>query len=193
MLNSANVPFDAFTTGADAALTEQEKVGFALFDGKAGCSSCHNGALLSDNGYHVTGVPQNEEFFNSPLKQITFRYEQWAKGTPEDIYRTTTEDLGRFYVTKEESDKGAFRTPGLRDVCFTGPYMHNGVFSTLEEVVAFYNAGGGISDNLDPLLVPLDLTENEQADLVAFLSTGLCGDEITDTAPELPPYGVIKP
>ena len=71
--------------------------------------------------------------------------------------------------------------------------MHNGVFSTLDEVVAFYNAGGGESDNLDPLIAPLELTEDEQADLVAFLSSGLCGDEITDIAPELPPYGVIKP
>jgi len=192
-LISENVPFDAFITGDDGALTGQEQAGFDLFDGKAGCSNCHNGALLSDNGYHALGVPQNPEFFNSPLKQITFRYEQWAKGTPEEIYRTATEDLGRFYVTKEDSDMGAFRTPGLRDVCYTSPYMHNGVFSTLDAVVAFYNEGGGTSENLDPLLSPLDLTEDEQADLVAFLSTGLCGDEVTDTAPELPPYGVIKP
>lgn len=192
-LVSVNVPFDAFITGDTGAMTEQEQAGFDLFDGGAGCSSCHNGALLSDNGYHATGVPQNPEFLESPLKQITFRYEQWAKGTPEDVYRTATEDLGRFYVTKEESDKGAFRTPGLRDVCYTSPYMHNGVFSTLEEVVAFYNEGGGTADNLDPLLSPLSLTDAEQADLVAFLSTGLCGDEVTDTAPELPPYGVIKP
>jgi cytochrome c peroxidase len=136
-------------------------------------------------------VPINADFLNSPLKQITFRYEQWAKGVPEEVYRTADEDLGLYYVTKLEADKGKFRTPSLRDLCYTAPYMHNGVFSSLEEVVAFYNAGGGDHPNKDPQRMrPLGLTAEEGADLVAFLES-LCGDPVTDQAPELPPYGVF--
>ncbi len=77
--------------------------------------------LVSDDSYHATGVPQNPDFYTSPLKQITFRYEQAAKGVPEEVYRTTDQDLGLYYVTKQEIDKGKFRTPSLRDLCYTSP------------------------------------------------------------------------
>ena len=82
---------------------------------------------------------------------------------------------------------GKFRTPGLRDVCYTAPYMHNGYFSTLAEVVAFYNAGGGNHPNKDPLLKSLHLNAQEQSALVAFLES-LCGDKIIIEPPDLPPY-----
>lgn len=187
---SRNVPLDAYLQGDEDAISEAARRGYELFKGKADCIACHNGPLASDDSYHALGVPMNPEFRNNPLKQITFRYEQWAKGVPEELYRNATEDYGLYYVTKQESDMGKFRTPGLRDVCYTAPYMHNGVFSTLEEVVAFYDAGGGDHPNKDPLIRPLDLTANEQADLVAFLRS-LCGDRVTDEAPELPPYGAF--
>ena len=189
-LVSRNVPFDSYLAGDQTALGDQAAAGLSLFTGKAGCVSCHDGALLSDNGFHALGVPQNDEFLTSPLRQITFRYEQWAKGATEDVYRTTDQDLGRYYVTHNQVDKGKFRTPGLRDVCYTKPYMHNGIFSTLDQVVEFYNNGipGDGVENVDPLMRPLGLTQPEVDQIVAFLAEGLCGDPVTDTAPELPPY-----
>jgi cytochrome c peroxidase len=92
-----------------------------------------------------------------------------------------------YYVTKLDGDKGKFRTASLRDSCYTAPYMHNGVLATLEDVVAFYITGGGEDENKDPLVQPLNLSEDEQSNLVAFLES-LCGDKIIDESPELPTY-----
>ncbi len=184
---SQNVPFDAFLDGDQEAISEAAQAGYELFTGKANCIACHNGPLISDDSFHVLGVPEAPEFSDSPLYQITFRFEQWAKGVTEEDYNTATADFGLYYVTKMESDRGAFRTPGLRDVCYTAPYMHNGIFTTLDEVVAFYNQGGGRGPNIDPLLQPLNLTAEEQLNLVAFLQS-LCGDKITMEAPSLPEY-----
>ncbi len=184
---SQNVPFDAYLNGDTSAISEDALAGYDLFTGKANCIACHNGALISDDSYHNTAVPSAPGFTDNVLNQITFRYEQWAKGVTEEDYNGATEDLGLYYVTKLESDIDRFRTPGLRDVCYTAPYMHNGVFSTLEEVVEFYNAGGGDHENKDPLLQPLNLTAVEQASLVAFMQS-LCGDPIIIDAPELPEY-----
>ncbi len=184
---SENVPFDAFLEGDESAISDDAKAGYDLFTGKANCIACHNGPLISDDSFHVTAVPEAPEFTESALNQITFRFEQWAKGVTEEDYNTATEDFGLYYVTKQESDRGAFHTMALRDVCYTAPYMHNGVFSTLEEVVTFYNDGGGSSANKDPLLQPLDLTADEQASLITFLNS-LCGDKIIMDAPELPEY-----
>jgi cytochrome c peroxidase len=184
---SQNVPFDAFLEGSEDAISEEAIQGYELFTGKAGCIACHNGPLISDDSFHNTGVPQAPEFENNPLNQITFRYEHWAKGVTEEVYNTSTSDLGLYYVTKLDEDKGKFRTPGLRDVCYSAPYMHNGTIATLDEVVAFYNAGGGEDNNKDDLLQPLNLTEGEQMALVSFLES-LCGDLIIHEAPELPPY-----
>jgi cytochrome c peroxidase len=94
-------------------------------------------------------------------------------------------------VTKQEIDKGKFRTPMLREVGQTGPYMHNGVFQTLEEVVDFYNKGGGEAENKSPFMRPLGLNAQEIADLVAFLEA-VTGDPIIVEAPDLPPYQVLK-
>lgn len=190
-ITSLNVPFDKYIEGDETAISEAAIRGYELFIGEANCIACHNGALVSDDSYHATGVPQNPDFYTSPLKQITFRYEQAAKGVPEEIYRTTDQDLGLYYVTKQDIDKGKFRTPSLRDLCYTSPYMHNGVFGSLEEVVAFYNEGGGEAANKDPQLQPLGLSDEQQSDLVEFLNS-LCGDPVTDTVPELPPYGVFE-
>jgi cytochrome c peroxidase len=184
---SENVPFDSFLEGDASAISEEAQRGYELFTGQAGCIACHNGPLISDDTYHNTGVPTYSGFEDNALSQITFRYEQWAKGVTEEIYDKATFDMGLFYVTKLDEDIGRFRTPGLRDACYTGPYMHNGMLNTLEDVVAFYNQGGGESENKDPLLVPLNLTPDEQADLVSFLES-LCGDLIIIEAPELPPY-----
>jgi cytochrome c peroxidase len=184
---SENVPFDAFLQGDENAISEEAKLGFHLFTGKANCIACHNGSLISDDSFHNTGVPTYSGFETNSLNQITFRYEHWAKGVTEEVYNTSTVDLGLYYVTKLDSDIGKFRTPGLRDVCYTAPYMHNGAFNTLDEVVSFYNDGGGQHANKDPLLKPLNLTAEELSSLVEFLQS-LCGDKIIVEAPESPPY-----
>ncbi len=188
---SQNVPFDSFLMGDENAISEEAKQGYELFTGKAACIACHNGPLISDDSYHNTGVPTYNGFENNPLNQITFRYEQWAKGVSEETYNTAIHDLGLFYVSKIEADQGKFRTAALRDVCYTPPYMHNGAFNTLEEVVEFYNAGGGDHPGKDPILRPLNLSPTEQSSLVAFLES-LCGDRIIMDAPELPDYEVLS-
>ena len=184
---SQNVPFDAYLEGDESAISADAIAGYELFTGKANCIACHNGALISDDSFHNTGVPTYEGFSTNALNQITLRYEHWAKGVTEEDYDTATTDMGLYYVTKLDSDIGKFRTPGLRDSCYTAPYMHNGTFAALEEVVAFYNEGGGDHPNKDARLQPLDLTADEQAKLVTFLES-LCGDKITYDAPELPEY-----
>ncbi len=130
-------------------------------------------------------------FETNPLQQITFRFKQWAGGVSEEVYDEVDHDLGLYYETKLESDMGKFRTQGLRGLCYTAPYMHNGLFHTLDEVVDFYNDGGGDHPNKDPLLQSLDLTEAEKSDLVAFLES-LCGDPFIVEPPELPAYEVMN-
>ena len=188
---SQNVPIDAFAQGDQNALSDDAARGFDLFVGAAACVTCHTGPLFSDNSFHALGVPQNPDFETRPLLQITFRFEQLAKGAPEEVYRSETDDLGLFYVTKLDSDRGKFRTPGLRDACYTAPYMHNGVFPDLESVVEFYVAGGGDASGTGALLTPLTLTAEEISQVVAFLEEGLCGDRVMVAAPTLPPYGTF--
>lgn len=151
-------PFDRFRTGDEKALSAEAKEGMDLFfDKRTGCASCHAEPLFTDNEWHVLGVPQVG---------------------PKAV------DPGRFDVTQDEQDRGAFKTPTLRNVALSAPYMHDGVFGTLEEVVAFYVGGGGEAPNRSPLIKPLDLNPKEQAALVAFLKS------LTDTSkiepPELP-------
>ena len=95
------------------------------------------------------------------------------------------EDLGRFYVTQQERDKGAFKTPTLRSIIETAPYMHDGAFKTLEEVIDFLNQGGGPNSHLSPLMKPLNLNAQEKSDLIAFLKA-LTGEEIPFEFPKLP-------
>lgn len=123
------------------ALSPAAARGAALFRGKARCHVCHDGPLFSDERFHNTGV-------------------SWGRAPV---------DLGRYEVTRIAADRGAFRTPSLRHVAQTAPYMHDGSLRTLDDVVRFYNAGGRPNPYLDGLVRPLDLTATEQRDLVAFL------------------------
>ena len=110
------------------------------------------------------------------LAQITFRYEQFAKGVTEDLYREIKDDAGLYYRTKMKEDFGKFRTPSLRYTLYTAPYMHNGAFFDLFEVVEFYNKGGNPEDPLlDKKMKPLNLTDAEVGFLVDFL------EALTDT------------
>jgi cytochrome c peroxidase len=187
-LNSKGVPFDDFLKGDDTAISVAAKRGYRLFTGKANCIQCHDGALLSDDRYYNLGVPSSPNFLNSPNKQITFRFEQASNGVPRKLYESARDDFGLYYVTKRAGDIGKFRTASLRELEHTSPYMHNGVFKTLPEVIDFYDQGGGTSPNKSPLIKPLNLTKHEKADLLAFLES-LSGDPLSDRPPPLPPYG----
>ena len=138
---SGNSPYDRFKAGDAAALSASARRGLALFEGKASCTRCHAGFNFTDEGYRNIGVGMNRD----------------------------APDLGRFLVTKNDADKGAFKTPTLRDVAQRGPYMHDGSEKTLEDVVAFYNRGGVKNAWLSSDVRPLGLTTTEQADLVEFL------------------------
>ncbi len=158
-LNSGNSPYDRFRAGDKSALSMEAQRGLALFEGKARCVSCHAGFNFTDEGYRNVGVGMD-------------------KPNP---------DLGRYTVTKNEADKGAFKTPTLRDVAKRGPYMHDGSEKTLNDVVAFYNRGGVKNPWLSSDIKPLQLTVQEQKDLVAFLRslTGEIDPEV-ETPPRLP-------
>ncbi len=182
------VAFDRYARGDQTALSPAAKRGLTLFQGKAGCIGCHHGPLASDESYHNLGVPENPTFKSDPLRQITLRYQHVIRGVPESVYRTADRDLGLYYTTKRDEDRGKFRTPSLRELKYTAPYMHNGVFRSLEEVVAFYDRGGGPDPNKSKMMRPLGLTAQEQADVVAFLLSLSSDQPIVVERPEIPDY-----
>lgn len=157
-LISTNSAFDQYSLGNRQAMNQAAIRGMALFKGKARCILCHNGPNFTDNRFHNLGVPQV-----GPLKV----------------------DLGRYDVTGQDRDKGAFKTPTLRSILETAPYMHDGVFLNLEKVVEFLDKGGGANPNLSPLMKPLGLTQEEKADLLAFLEA-LTGAPLKIEPPQLP-------
>jgi len=175
-LNSGQTPYDLFMSGDEEALSEDAVAGLELFEGQAGCADCHSGPAFSDGNFYVNGVPENGDIWADPLRHIVFRRFFRQLGVPN--YRALTEDPGHYALTKEEGDRGAFRTAPLREVARTGPYMHNGVFRTLEEVVAFYN------ESQD-----LGLTATEMEQLLAFLNS-LSSESIAVEVPTQPDYQV---
>jgi cytochrome c peroxidase len=195
-----NTPFDKYMRGDKKALSAQQVRGLKLFEGKANCIECHNGPLLTDQKYYNLGLPRAEEWLDNGMAQITFRYEQYAKGVTEKMYRTIKNDAGLYYRTKEKSDMGKFRTPPLRYTAYTAPFMHAGTFFDFDELVDFYNDGGGSNEFTDgtfassktKLLKPLGLTDGEKADLISFLES-LSGPEIKMSTPKLPPYAPLPP
>jgi cytochrome c peroxidase len=193
-----DTPVDKYLAGDKSALTEEQVAGMELFNGKAGCIQCHNGAQATDENYYNLGVPPAERWEEDGLAQVTFRYELYAKGVTQDMYRELKDDPGLYFRTKEKADMGKFRTPPLRYTLYTAPYMHNGAFWDLEEVVQFYNAGGGENDFTDGTMAstktsklkPLGLTDEEVSQLVAFLE-GFSGEELRVEPPVLPPYEAL--
>lgn len=179
---SRNVPFDAYLKGDRSALDAEQIRGLELFKGKAGCIDCHDGALLTDDKLHATGVPEIE-----PLKKESDRIATrhfFAKDAGYANHKIDA-DYGQELISKSKSDRFKFKTPTLREIIDTAPYMHNGAFLTLEEVIDFYNKGGGNLPNKDPLMKPLNLTNDEKQALIAFLES-LSGDRIKIDPPQLP-------
>jgi cytochrome c peroxidase len=154
---STESPFDRWRKGNSNAVDASVKRGFALFEGKANCAACHQGFNFSDDGFHNIG-----------LKTL---------GADEDV--------GRYAQRQVKALRGAFKTPTLRDITLSAPYMHNGIYRTLEEVVEHYDRGGDLKDNLDPNMKPLGLSAREKADLVKFMHS-LTGKPAKVTIPRLP-------
>ncbi len=147
-IRSTDSRFDRFQGGDQNALTPLERAGFDVFRGRGQCIGCHGGPNLTDDRFHNTGVA-------------------WQSGK--------FSDEGRYSVTLNERDHGAFKTPTLREIARTAPYMHDGSLATLEDVVGFYAKGGHRNPYLDPRVRPLGLSSGEQKALVAFLKA-LSGD-----------------
>lgn len=184
--DAAKVPFDRYAKGDKKALNATQLAGMKLFNGKAGCIQCHNGPLASDQKFYDTGLPDFPGFKDDPLYQVTHRWEHYQKGVSEQKYRTADMDYGLYFRTKNPKDIGKFRTPSLREVKYTAPYMHNGVFATLQEVVDFYDQGGGKGSNKSPLIKPLNLSAQEKKNLVAFIEALSMTEPLIHDDPKLP-------
>jgi cytochrome c peroxidase len=189
-LNSANSPFDRWYFGKDKdALDAKAQRGFQLFTGKAQCSQCHTDnkeyALFTDNNLHNTGIGYADAMTDktaNPLQRVQISpgvYVDVASVTINSVAEPKANDLGRYEVTQNSQDRWRYKTPSLRNVQLTAPYMHNGSLATLREVVEFYNRGGIPNENLDPLIKPLHLTSTETDDLTAFLEA-LTGDNVEE-------------
>jgi cytochrome c peroxidase len=187
-LNAADSPFDRWHFGEDdAAVTQAVKRGFELFSGRAGCSACHtidrSHALFSDYRMHNTGAG----LARGGVGQPATRRVQLAPGVFVEVEQALIDsvgepkpaDLGRYEVTQDPADRWKFRTPTLRNITLTAPYMHDGSIGTLREVVEFYNRGGVASPLQDPRITPLGLKETEQDALVAFLES-LTGSNVAE-------------
>ena len=152
---SGDAPYDRFVAGDKSALSASAQRGMKLFFNRGRCSACHAGPNFTDNAFHNIGVGIDK---------------------PEP-------DLGRMAITKLLGDRGSFKTPTLRDVARTGPYMHDGSFATLEEVVRHYSKGGVANPQLDEEIFPLELSDAEVADLATFLREGLASRVYPDVEP----------
>jgi len=184
--DAAKVPFDRYARGDKKALNASQLAGMKLYNGKAGCIQCHNGALASDEKFYDLGLPDFQGFKDEPLYQVTHRWEVYQKGVAQEKYRGADMDYGLYFVTKNPKDIGKFRTPSVREVKYTAPYMHNGVFKTLQEVVDFYDQGGGKGKNKTPILRPLNLAAQEKKDLISFIEALSMTEPLIHADPKLP-------
>ena len=176
-----DAPFDHFAAGDRGAISPAAQRGLALFNGKARCVSCHminsSNPLGTDNLFHNIGVSARTQNFEALATKAVAALE--ANGGVEQLDKLALEtdmsELGRFMITRNRSDIGAFKTEQVRNVGITAPYMHDGTLQTLWDVVDHYNKGGETNPYLDGGIEPLNLGEDEINDLVAFLFT------LTDT------------
>ena len=191
-LISGNSPFDRWYYDKEyKAISDDAKKGFDLFVGKGQCITCHlineDYALFTDEKLHNTGIGYQATMHKEPEKKMitlgagivvevdTSSY-AGSKFTPE----ISPNDLGLYKITQDPNDRWKFRTPPLRNVALTAPYMHNGNLTTLKDVVEFYNQGGVQNEVLSPLIMPLNLTDQEVNQIVEFLKslTGSNFDEL---------------
>ncbi|MGZ8245064.1 cytochrome c peroxidase [Methylomagnum sp.] len=188
VLNSADSPFDRWRYGKRAdALSRAGQRGFALFTGKAGCAACHEvgdkSALFTDQALHNTGIGYRAAMGGTAGKPkiaaapgVVFEIDPARLAS---VSEPKPNDLGLYEMTQNPADRWKYRTPSLRNVALTAPYMHDGSLATLKDVVRFYNGGGVPNENLDPRIKPLSLTGREMDDLVEFLGA-LTGANVRD-------------
>ena len=143
-IRSGGSRFDRHLAGETGALTREEEAGLDLFSSRANCWVCHTGPNFSDERFHNTGVA---------------------------VHGGRVDDEGRFAVTADPRDRGAFKTPTLRDVALTAPYMHDGSLATIEDVIDYYDRGANANPGLDGAIRPLHLAPEEKRALAAFLRT----------------------
>jgi len=156
---SGNAPYDRFRAGDQAALSEPAQRGMEVFFNRGHCSACHAGANFTDGSFHNIGIGADDE----------------------------APDSGREVHSTLEGDRSAFKTPTLREIARTAPYMHDGRLATLEEVVDYYTRGGTPNEHLDEEIFSIKLTPEDKADLVAFLKEALSSEEYPIVeAPQLP-------
>ena len=149
---SGNTPYDRYIDGDRTALSAEAQAGLKLFRGKGNCTACHVGPTFTDERVHNTGIA-------------------WARPPREPGAAESLRDEGRGVVTGRAEDRGAFKTPTLREVEHSAPYMHDGSLASLDEVVDYYDRGGNKHALLDLELRPIGLTALEKHAVVAFLRT----------------------
>jgi cytochrome c peroxidase len=180
-----DAPFDRFAGGDASAISDEARAGWALFNGKARCVACHQLSASSpvgtDSRFHNVGVSaRHEEFEKLANKAVEVLAKDSSKEELDRLaLETDVSELGRFVVTRNPSDIGAFKTSQVRNVGITAPYMHDGSMATLWDVIDHYNKGGEANPYLDGGIEPLNLSEAEVDDLVAFLFT-LTDDRFAD-------------
>ncbi|MEX0937265.1 MAG: cytochrome c peroxidase [Pirellulales bacterium] len=152
---SGDAPFDRYEAGDEDTLSEAAERGRDVFFNKAQCSACHAGPNFTDGGFHNIGLGMDDD----------------------------EPDHGRFAISSLKGDTGSFKTPTLREIARTAPYMHDGRLATLEEVVDYYDKGGVPNPYLDEEIKQLSLTDQQKADLVSFLKEGLASPSYPDFEP----------
>lgn len=182
-LVSKNSPFDRYVAKEKGAIGAAEKRGLKLFVGKAGCIGCHAGPLFSDNRFHTTGMdPKGDRIDPAETGRYAAIQSVIDCEFNSDSEYSDDKETGRLKgISQTEADKGKWRTKGLREIGLTAPYTHTGQLATLRDVVELYNRGGdtsGFVGKKDELMQPLNLTDVELDDLVAFLKT-LTGEPIS--------------
>ncbi len=180
-LVSVNPPLDRYLKGDKKALSAEAKNGQEIFIGKGKCAECHDGVSLSDHQFHALNVPENLEQEKDPRVAATRRFV--AKVYKYEDFRNLKEDPGRYLITKDKKDWKAFKTPTLWEISRTGPYMHNGIFQTLDEVIEFFDQGGGKGNTA---LKPLNLNAEEKKQLKTFLVEALTGEQVAFRYPKVP-------
>jgi len=194
---SGNSPFDRFITGTHDAITEAQKRGWLLFQGRAKCIECHNYSMespfFSDFNFHNTGIGLFDKNLESLINRLTELQRTNDQGLSLLTHTEGVSELGRYLVTLNPKDIGVFKTATLRDIELTGPYMHNGSQKTLLDVVKFYVKGGKPNPNLDERMLPLNLTDQEINDLVEFLRALTSDDILRETQSARPQIRTAVP
>ena len=193
-LVSGNSPFDRWYYGHEQdAVSEQVKIGFEIFISKAKCGSCHffsqDAALFTDHNFRNTGV---SHLLLIPTETLPVDLGgglriNMPRAQLDEILTPPSKDRGRYEVSRDPQDLWHYKTPSLRNVALTAPYMHNGVLLTLEAVIDYYDRGGSGEPGQDGRIAPLHLTAAEKDALLAFLHS-LTGDNVERLAEEIYPH-----